>query len=106
LNEPSGAGDLQPLQGFMTSPAGSAIVNAIGPIRQIVRDEDRIRRRYLVIVPGAAGNLGVLVQVQVEAGLPARALAREAAIAQAEIARLLRATVSDLERRAKRGKRR
>ena len=39
------------------------------------------------------------------AGLPHGALARERAIAQAEIARLLRATVSDLERRLKRGKR-
>src|SRR5262249_9294552 len=30
-NEPSGSGVLQPLQGFMTNPAGAAIVNAIGP---------------------------------------------------------------------------
>jgi len=39
------------------------------------------------------------------AGLPQRALAREALIAQVEISRLLRATIADLERRAKRGKR-
>ena len=39
------------------------------------------------------------------AGLPHRALAREAIIAQVEIARLLRDTIRDLERRAKRGKR-
>jgi len=38
-------------------------------------------------------------------GLPQRALAREALIAQVEIARLLRDTIRDLERRAKRGKR-
>jgi hypothetical protein len=38
--------------------------------------------------------------------LPHRALARERIIAEVEIARLLRATVSDLERRVKRGKRR
>ena len=38
-------------------------------------------------------------------GLPHRALAREALIAQVEIARLLRATITDLERRAKGGKR-
>jgi len=38
-------------------------------------------------------------------GLPQRALAREALIAQVEISRLLRATIRDLERRAKRGKR-
>jgi YVTN family beta-propeller protein len=65
-NEPSGAGALQPLQGFMTNPAGSAIVNAIGPIRQVVRGEDKIQRRYLVIAPGTAGNLGTPVQVQAE----------------------------------------
>jgi hypothetical protein len=29
----------------MTNPAGAAIVNAIGPIRQLVRSEDKIRRR-------------------------------------------------------------
>ena len=46
-----------------------------------------------------------LNRVRKGAGLPHRALAREAAIAQIELARLLRATVSDLERRAKRGKR-
>jgi hypothetical protein len=40
-----------------------------------------------------------------QAGLPHRALARERVIAEVELARLLRATVSDLERRAKRGKR-
>jgi hypothetical protein len=65
-NEASGTGVLQPLQGFTTNPAGSAIVNAIGPIRQIVQGEDRIPRRYLVIAPGTAGNLGVPVQVQAE----------------------------------------
>ena len=30
-------GAVQPLAAFMTSPAGSAIVNAVGPIRQIVQ---------------------------------------------------------------------
>jgi YVTN family beta-propeller protein len=46
--EPSGTGVLEPLQGFMTNPAGAAI-NAIGPIRQLVRGENKIPRRYLVI---------------------------------------------------------
>jgi len=64
--DPSGAGPLEPLQGFMTNPAGAAIVNAIGPIRQVVRGEDNIQRRYLVIVAGTAANLGQPVQVQVE----------------------------------------
>jgi DNA-binding beta-propeller fold protein YncE len=65
-SEPSGAGALVPLQGFMTNPAGSAIVNAIGPIRQVVRGEDKIPRRYLVIAPGTVGNFGAAVQVQSE----------------------------------------
>jgi YVTN family beta-propeller protein len=65
-SEASGAGVLEPLQGFMTNPAGSAIVNAIGPIRQVVRGEGKIQRRYLVIAPGTAGNLGAPVQVQSE----------------------------------------
>ena len=64
--EPSGAGVLEPLQGFMANPAGSAVVNAIGPIRQIVRDRDKSQRRYLVIAPGKVGNLGAPVQVQSE----------------------------------------
>src|SRR5260370_42456223 len=34
--EPSGTGVLEPLQSFMTNPAGAAVVNAIGPIRQSV----------------------------------------------------------------------
>ena len=65
-SEASGAGVLEPLQGFMTNPAGAAIVNAIGPIRQVVRGEDKIQRRYLVIAPGTAGSLGAPVQVQSE----------------------------------------
>src|ERR1700751_281814 len=65
-SEPSGAGVLEPLQGFMTNPAGAAIVNAIGPIRQLVRGEDKIPRRYLAILPGTADNHGAAVQVQME----------------------------------------
>jgi YVTN family beta-propeller protein len=65
-SEPSGAGTLEPLQGFMTNPAGAAIVNAIGPIRQVVRGEDKIPRRYLVILPGTPDNHGSAVQVQRE----------------------------------------
>src|SRR5215472_6892505 len=44
-----------------------------------------------------------LNRVRRGARLPHRALARERIIAEVEIARLLRATVRDLERRAKRG---
>src|SRR6516165_3938161 len=65
-SESSGTGALEPLQGFMTNPAGAAVVNTVGPIRQLVRGEDEIPRRYLVIVPGTADNHGGPVQVQRE----------------------------------------
>src|SRR5229473_3105110 len=61
---PDGGGSLEPLAAFTTNPAGSAIVNALGPIRQIVHGENDVPRRYLVIVPGTAARLGVPVQVQ------------------------------------------
>jgi YVTN family beta-propeller protein len=62
--DPSGGGALESLEGFMTNPAGSAIVNAVGPIRQVVQGADQIHRRYLVIVPGSADDHGAAVQVQ------------------------------------------
>jgi YVTN family beta-propeller protein len=65
-SEPSGAGVLQPLQAFKTNPAGAAVVNAIGPVRQVVRGEHNTPRRYLVIVPGTVEKLGAPVQVQAE----------------------------------------
>ena len=65
-SEPAGTGVLEPLQGFMTNPAGAAIVNAIGPIRQLVRGEDQAPRRYLVILTGTPDNHGAAVQVQKE----------------------------------------
>jgi len=65
-SEPSGTGASEPLQGFMTNSAGAAIVNAIGPIRQLVRGGDKIPRRYLVILPGTPDNHGAAVQVQRE----------------------------------------
>jgi len=48
----------------MTNPAGSAIVNATGPIRQIVQEPASSERRYLVIAPGDATTFGEAVQVQ------------------------------------------
>jgi YVTN family beta-propeller protein len=66
--EADGSGALEPLAAFTTNPAGSAIVNAIGPIRQIVRGEDNVPRRYLVIAEGAPDHPGVPVQVQVPDG--------------------------------------
>ena len=62
--QPDGGGVLEPLAAFTTNPAGSAIVNAVGPIRQIVRGEGNTQRRYLVIAPGTASQYGAPVQVQ------------------------------------------
>ena len=59
-----GSGRIEPLASFMTNPAGSAVVNAVGPIRQVVRDVPDDQRRYLVIVPGTASEHGSSVQVQ------------------------------------------
>lgn len=60
---PDGSGAVEPLASFMTNPAGSAIVNAVGPIRQIVQTEAPGARRYLGIREGA-GDAGSIVQVQ------------------------------------------
>jgi hypothetical protein len=62
----TGGGALQPSQGFMANPAVAAVVNAIGPIRQFVRGEDKSPRRYLVIAPGTGEQYGAPVQVQAE----------------------------------------
>jgi YVTN family beta-propeller protein len=59
-----GTGSLQPLAAFMTNPAGAAIVNATGPIRQIVQSSTKAELRYLVISPGEPSKLGKAVQVQ------------------------------------------
>jgi YVTN family beta-propeller protein len=64
-DQPDGGGTLQPLASFMTNPAGSAIVNAMGPIRQIVEAKASTTRRYLVIASGSAAHPGAIVQVQV-----------------------------------------
>jgi YVTN family beta-propeller protein len=59
-----GTGSVQPLAAFMTNPTGSAIVNAVGPIRQIVQNATPAERRYLVIAPGEPAKFGDAVQVQ------------------------------------------
>ena len=64
-NQPDGGGSLEPLASFITNPAGAAIVNAIGPIRQIVEVKTSTIRRYLVIAAGTASRPGDIVQVQV-----------------------------------------
>ncbi|HTO08700.1 MAG TPA: YncE family protein, partial [Myxococcota bacterium] len=59
-----GSGKLEALASFTTNPAGGAIVNATGPIRQIVQAGTPAPRRYLVIAPGSASDVGAPAQVQ------------------------------------------
>jgi YVTN family beta-propeller protein len=63
---PNGSGVLQPLSAFTTNAAGSAIVNANGPIRQLVREGASQERRFLVIAPGRPENVQAPVQIQSE----------------------------------------
>jgi YVTN family beta-propeller protein len=65
-SEPTGRGKLEAIASFMTNPAGSAIVNTVGPIRQIVQGEQQIPRRYLAIAEGHPGKPGPIVQVQLK----------------------------------------
>jgi len=59
-----GTGDAQPLANFMTNPAGSAIVNASGPIRQVVQADAPSGRRWLAIREDTGDAPGMIVQVQ------------------------------------------
>jgi YVTN family beta-propeller protein len=59
-----GGGKLQPLAQFTANPAGGAIVNAAGPIRQLVQGEGHEAPRYLVIASGTPEQIQQLVQVQ------------------------------------------
>jgi YVTN family beta-propeller protein len=61
-----GSGPLQPLAAFMTNPAGSAIVNVAGPIRQIVDQSAATAKRYLVIAAGDAATPGEAVQIEAQ----------------------------------------
>jgi len=65
-DNPSGNGPIEELQAFMTNPAGAAIVNSVGPIRQIVQGEAKNPRRYLTLSKGTPASLGAPVQVQVQ----------------------------------------
>ncbi|ASL46375.1 Virginiamycin B lyase [Burkholderia sp. AD24] len=61
-----GHGPVEPLARFMTNPAGSAIVDTIGQIRQIVSPSTPAttdKRRYLVITPAGDAN-AIAVQIQ------------------------------------------
>jgi len=62
-DKPDGTGNLQPLAAFTTNPAGAAIVNTVGPIRQVVQGESS-ERRWLVIATGTTDRVGAVVQMQ------------------------------------------
>jgi YVTN family beta-propeller protein len=66
-DSPDGSGTIEPLANFMTNPAGAAIVNALGQIRQVVAQGTSTasgKRRYLVIAPKVSSKPGTPVQVQ------------------------------------------
>jgi YVTN family beta-propeller protein len=62
----NGRGPLEPLAAFTTNLAGAAVVDAIGPLRQVVRAGTEVERRYLVIAAGTPAQLGPVVQTQVD----------------------------------------
>ena len=63
-SSPDGTGSVQPLSAFTTNPAGSAIVNAAGPIRQLVQADSPDQKRYLVVMTGTPQAPGPVVQRQ------------------------------------------
>jgi len=63
-SDPRGTTPLEPLASFVTNPAGAAVVNAVGPIRQVVQSSAPAPRRYLIIAAGTAATIGAPVQVQ------------------------------------------
>jgi YVTN family beta-propeller protein len=69
-SRPDGRGQREPIARFMANPAGAAVVNAVGPVRQLVQPkagEGLGPRRYLAIAPVAEdGSIGAPVQVQVK----------------------------------------
>lgn len=70
---PDGGGAREPIARFMANPAGAAVVNAVGPIRQLVQPaeagQDTPRRYLAIAAAGSDGAIGALAQVQA----PARA---------------------------------
>ena len=66
-DRPDGGGGREPIARFTANPAGAAVVNAVGPIRQLVQPDaaQSWPRRYLAIASvGADGTVGASVQVQ------------------------------------------
>jgi DNA-binding beta-propeller fold protein YncE len=63
-DNPQGSPPLEALATFTTNPAGAAVVNAVGPIRQVVAADAPAPRRYLVIASVKDGKPAMSVQVQ------------------------------------------
>jgi YVTN family beta-propeller protein len=63
-DNPQGNPPLEELAAFSTNPAGAAVVNAVGPVRQVVMPDVPSLRRYLVIAPVKDGKPGAPVQLQ------------------------------------------
>jgi len=61
-SDPKKPSALEPIASFKANPAGAAIVNAVGPIRQLIQQPSTEARRYLVIASGSAKQPGALVQ--------------------------------------------
>ncbi len=61
---PDGSGMIQARAAFTTNPSGSAIVTAIGPIRQLVQPDAPQQRRFLVVMRGTPQAIGPMVQSQ------------------------------------------
>jgi YVTN family beta-propeller protein len=61
---PDGTGPVQALATFTTNPAGATIINAAGPIRQLVEANAKDQRRYLVVETGTPAEPGRVVQHQ------------------------------------------
>jgi YVTN family beta-propeller protein len=59
-----GSGAIEALADFKSNAAGAAIVNSIGPIRQIVEPQAKPTQRYLVIRAGSSLAPRQLIQVQ------------------------------------------
>lgn len=64
VQNPDGSGDAEPIADFMTNPAGAAIVNMTGPIRQVVQNQVPASRRWLAIREGRTAAPGAILQVQ------------------------------------------
>lgn len=57
-------GHIDPIARFTSNPAGSAIVNASGPIRQLVQGCPAGARRWLVVVEDTGEGPGTVLQMQ------------------------------------------